>query len=251
MKTAAGLQRFFGTMETPWEPVRYQDQVQGLLGKAGRYSPKRLEFRNPKKTLGCFLWDTSRSRFLPRWICKCKWCCRYGDSRFCLWDCESKTGLHLWCWGHWCHRSLRQCRNVAKYQHLHLQVLTVFWNQAGGLPELRLLVASWENSNKKIQSKICWNPCLAMDSWTYPRGTDWHEVFPNLGDLDGLTMREQKSRYEASAWGFFPFPGCGKYKLGPPLPMVHSSKFAQVFTVFTCYYLDLGWATFFGSLFLL
>lgn len=88
-------------------------------------------------------------------------------------------------------------------------------NQAGGLPELRLLVASWENSNKKIQSKICWNPCLAMDSWTYPRGTDWHEVFPNLGDLDGLTMREQKSRYEASAWGFFPFPGCGKYKLGP------------------------------------
>ena len=34
-------------------PVRYQDQVQGLLGKAGGYSPKRLEFQNPKKTLGC------------------------------------------------------------------------------------------------------------------------------------------------------------------------------------------------------
>lgn len=130
MKTAAGLQRFCSTMGNSMGfSVRYQDQVQGLLGKAGRYSPKRLEFRNPKKTLGCFSWDTSRSRFLPRWICKCKWCCRYGDSRFCLWDCESKTGLNLWCWGHWCHRSLRQCRDVAKYQHLHLQVLTVFWEK--------------------------------------------------------------------------------------------------------------------------
>jgi hypothetical protein len=26
------------------------------------------------------------------------------------------------------------------------------------------------------------------------------QVFPNLGDLDGLTMREQKSRYEATPW---------------------------------------------------
>ena len=106
--------------------------------------------------------------------------------------------------------------------------------------------------DKKIQSKICWNPCLAMDSWTYPRGTDWHEVFPNLGDLDGLTMREQKSRYEASAWGFFPFPGCGKYKLGPYRYLWFIPPNLRKFShVFTCYDLDLGWATFFGSLFLL
>ncbi|CAE7650216.1 unnamed protein product [Symbiodinium sp. CCMP2592] len=49
-------------------------------------------------------------------------------------------------------------------------------DEAGGLPELRLM------------------------------------VFPNLGDLDGLTMREQKARYEAR-FAEGPVSGAIKFKV--------------------------------------
>ena len=57
-------------------------------------------------------------------------------------------------------------------------------------------------NSKKIQVKTCcFMPCHGFlpTFAAIKNDTGFFEVFPNLGDLDGLTMREQKSRYEASS----------------------------------------------------
>lgn len=63
--------------------------------------------------------------------------------------------------------------------------------EAGGLPELRLLARH------------------------LLYGGMHSEVFPNLGDLEGLTMREQKSRYEAQHKEAVPEMGQVRFAEGP------------------------------------